>query len=65
MHVAYKYILLNLLSWVTAMAWCNCDIHQIISLINPSLWQLLISDWQMRVPVLQLISHSKKDEQLA
>ena len=47
------------------MARCNCDIYQIISLINPSLWQLFVSDWQMKVLVLQLISHSKKDEQLA
>ena len=23
--------------------WFNCDIHQEISLINPSLWQLLVS----------------------
>ena len=45
--------------------WFNCDIHQEISLINPSLWQLLVSDWPMRVLVLELISHSNKAKQLA
>ena len=42
--------------------WINYDIHQEISLINPSLWQSLVSDWPMRAVVLVQISHSNEAE---